>query len=1341
LTYFLSQAQVSVVGLSPIGAQGNYNFTWAGPNDGWGCPDFNVPGTFIQGDLMMVNDGTPGTNATYGNLLSEEGCNPSPVDAYAGKICVIRRNTCDFSTKALEAQAAGALGVIIVNRDPSVFDMGAGASGPAVSIPVVMLSSTDGNYLISLMQNSTVNMFIGNVQGSFPYNLSLNASTTFIPERGMTPSGLAQNGSEFNFNVGTTISNYGSLAQSGVSLNVNVVNPNNVTVYNQTINNISINAADTYTLAPGTLPIFQLANYPAGEYQLNYNISSPNSDAFSQDNSLSFRFSINNDVYSFANPEPTSGLPRTTTFLKPSVFNSEYTMCNVIDDPNASRLAVQGMHFAAATYDGTELIGTEIELKVYRWEDIFTDLNDPNYGGLNSLTEIASGWYTYTANLQEQMVYAPLNQPIALEDNQRYLTCVSTYNSSIYLGFSSDLDYTQNLQNSSQPLYIVSVDGITNAYINLPNSSWGIPSLGVKTVNCPPASTQTITTSSCVSYTSMSGVVYTQSGAYQEIVPNMYGCDSIVVNYNLTINATEYTGTTYSVISPSCTAPSDGQINVSINSPSTVAGDYILISEYYSGTGPNKAIEIYNASNHSWDLGNPTYDPSSGYFLGGWYLTNSAGQQYFFPQDLIIEPYTTLVIKNPLSNLFSNLSSSVIDGSEMTLGVNIDFAGSPTPYLVDVATPIVGQTIVRNQNVTQPNFTAFDPAEWTNFPLTTANLGSHFNTVPVGYSILWANGTTGPTLAGLAPGVYEYSVVHDASGCVIPGDSITLEGFIYSDFSDTICDGENYNWNGQLYSTPGQYTQTLVNQYGCDSIVTLNLYVNYNDILSIQPSVSFGNAPLNVAFSNQTANIGNYNFTWYFGDGSSQLNNNPFLSHIYSQGGYSDVTISAENLTTGCVSTSTFDNLIFVLGGVNCAHIAQIDTTGPLTTCSGDSLLLGCNTDPTFTYQWNRNGVPVSGATGSSWLPLVSGIYTVTIYQNNCPVTSNGVSITVNPLPAIPTISSSGTINLCSGGTMTLSVPSNYQTYNWSNGATTSSTSVTQSGIYSVAVSNAFGCVSSSNPYTVNASFMQTPNVCIVGLDSLTSVNRIVWEKPISNGIDSFYVYRESNVSNVYYKIGATDYNALAVLLDPNSNPAIQAYRYKLSILDTCGSETLLSDFHKTIHLTINAGVGGAWNLIWSHYEGINFGSYNIYRGTDPSNISLLTTIQSNLNSYSDLTPPAGAVYYQIEIVNPTSCDPAKVVGYDYSRSNIVYNGLNGVADLEYGNVHLYPNPTENNIHVSITSELVGNRYYLTDCSGRLIFGGELNELTSKLDMTELSKGAYYLKIENYPETLKVIKQ
>ena len=48
---------------------------------------------------------------------------------------------------------------------------------------------------------------------------------------------------------------------------------------------------------------------------------------------------------------------------------------------------------------------------------------------------------------------------------------------------------------------------------------------------------------------------------------------------------------------------------------------------------------------------------------------------------------------------------------------------------------------------------------------------------------------------------------------------------IYTEFSESICYGETYTWNGQTYSTTGEYTQEFTAVNGADSIVTLTLTV------------------------------------------------------------------------------------------------------------------------------------------------------------------------------------------------------------------------------------------------------------------------------------------------------------------------------------------------------------------------------------------------------------------------------------------------------------------------------------------------------------------------------------
>jgi uncharacterized delta-60 repeat protein len=322
---------------------------------------------------------------------------------------------------------------------------------------------------------------------------------------------------------------------------------------------------------------------------------------------------------------------------------------------------------------------------------------------------------------------------------------------------------------------------------------------------------------------------------------------------------------------------------------------------------------------------------------------------------------------------------------------------------------------------------------------------------------------------------------------------------------------------------------------------------------------------------------------------------------------------------------------------------------------------------------------------------------------------------------------------------VTLDLTVNYITNSFSevlcsgNSYTWNGQDYSQTGQHSQTLSTPSGCDSivTLDLTVYDVSIAPTPAICLVGLDSLTNENRVIWEKFPTGSIDSFFVYKETTVSNNYEKIGSVDYDDLAVLIDPNSNPAIQAYRYKLSALDTCGFETALSDPHKTIHLSINQGVGNSWNLIWSHYEGINFGSYTIYRGTNPSNITVLTSIQSNLNSYTDLNAPLGSVYYQIEVVNPNNCDPTKVLNYDASRSNIVTNQLTGIDGYEENVISIFPNPTNDIINIELDPILVGQDYEFKDQLGRIVLHGKITAVKQIFNLKDFSTGAYFFKIDN----------
>jgi hypothetical protein len=103
--------------------------------------------TALSGSFALVNDG--GINAGV------EGCAALTNTAeVAGKIALVRRGTCEFGLKALNAQNAGAVATIIYNNQggDAVLSPGPGASGASVTTPVAFIGQSDGDELATALQ-------------------------------------------------------------------------------------------------------------------------------------------------------------------------------------------------------------------------------------------------------------------------------------------------------------------------------------------------------------------------------------------------------------------------------------------------------------------------------------------------------------------------------------------------------------------------------------------------------------------------------------------------------------------------------------------------------------------------------------------------------------------------------------------------------------------------------------------------------------------------------------------------------------------------------------------------------------------------------------------------------------------------------------------------------------------------------------------------------------------------------------------------------------------------------------------------------------------------------------
>ena len=75
------------------------------------------------------------------------GCKAFPAGAFAGKMALIQRGTCEFGVKVLNAEKAGATFAVIYNSaagGDGLINMGPGAVGGQVTIPSIFIGLTNG---------------------------------------------------------------------------------------------------------------------------------------------------------------------------------------------------------------------------------------------------------------------------------------------------------------------------------------------------------------------------------------------------------------------------------------------------------------------------------------------------------------------------------------------------------------------------------------------------------------------------------------------------------------------------------------------------------------------------------------------------------------------------------------------------------------------------------------------------------------------------------------------------------------------------------------------------------------------------------------------------------------------------------------------------------------------------------------------------------------------------------------------------------------------------------------------------------------------------------------------
>ncbi len=90
-----------------------------------------------------------------------------------------------------------------------------------------------------------------------------------------------------------------------------------------------------------------------------------------------------------------------------------------------------------------------------------------------------------------------------------------------------------------------------------------------------------------------------------------------------------------------------------------------------------------------------------------------------------------------------------------------------------------------------------------------------------------------------------------------------------------------------------------------------------------------------------------------------------------------------------------------------------------------------------------------------------------------------------------------------------------------------------------------------------------------------------------------------------------------------------------------------------------------------------------------------------------------------------------------------IYDATSGIGESsKSGEVRVFPNPSSGEIQLQLPSELVGSEYYINDLAGRLILSGKVLNSTTRIDISYLVNGFYFLNISGSShQSVKLIKQ
>ncbi len=385
---------------------------------------------------------------------------------------------------------------------------------------------------------------------------------------------------------------------------------------------------------------------------------------------------------------------------------------------------------------------------------------------------------------------------------------------------------------------------------------------------------------------------------------------------------------------------------------------------------------------------------------------------------------------------------------------------NPVPVVagpLNYCSPLTSTTLSLNPPL--PGNVAYNTYTWTPGAINTPTASLTGTGTGTSYTVRVtdANGCTGAT---------TFTVSSSAPSVSITANPLSVCGAGTTTLNATVLSGATYTWsNGNTgpvatVTTGGVYTVSVTASGNCVTTKTINVNVSPTPTVAITPSLSLcagGTGTLGVV---SVTPSGPYTYTWSTGAQTPSITAN-------SSG---TITLVVTNTISGC--TSDVSNTSTVSTTSN--PVPSIIISGPFNYCPPSTntilnILPPAAGMPAYaSYSWTPGAITTNSATLTG-----PTNYTVVVTDVNGCVSQQAFAIS-NTTPTLGI--TANPISICGTSSSTL-IPSilGATSYTWSNGATTETTTVNSTGVYSLTV-NANNCVASAS---INVTISPSPTVTI----------------------------------------------------------------------------------------------------------------------------------------------------------------------------------------------------------------------------------------------------------------------